>query len=512
MMFLSKLNEPGQCLGRRMKNTRQRCIMLLNPSVDAQQNAGQSLCGKVLGLPIYHLRSHRRSDRILDINSHRGTGFRQLRVVSGQNSHAALAGAFQEDRIVEINPIGLPKRQGCSGDGRRQVFHDQSPPQISEFCIRVILRHPVNGNEHAPQLHAVDATRDPHRVAGDVLLTSRHGRMVSERSVDQQIGVNRLHTTSYQPSASMSMSARSRWLGRFINSFRSRAASTGVLGKGFTKMPSLQRTSSTSCSGPNSSPHSAGMRNRRSDSIRVTTLDISGPSFGFLETEAIISDAPQSALSKLFMAARCLIVSRHPIASRSRSSWASRAGSRTGGGAALTAWRIFSARRRKVARSPAFTRKPTNVPADLRGLNQHSGWVHATLCSAGIESAMLLRMANSHSPPARRASLNVTFRRCANGWDCPGNQLTEPRRSLTSNPLPWIKRVSSSLAAPKSRSCPTATVWIASIFTISFRRTRFRKYVSFLECNGLPIGRQNNFSINFLMRRPVLGLPGVGNS
>ena len=70
--------------------------------------------------------------------------------------------------------------------------------------------------------------------------------------------VDRFHTNSYQPSASMSMSARSRWLGRFISSFRSRAACIGVLGKGFTRMPSSQRTSSTSCSGPNSSPHFRG--------------------------------------------------------------------------------------------------------------------------------------------------------------------------------------------------------------------------------------------------------------
>ncbi len=188
--FATKSDQPGQCLRRRMKTTSQFCIMLLNPTMNAQQDTGQSLCRKVLIFPVCHLRSHRRSDRIFDIDSHRGTGNRQLRVV------------------------------------------------------------------------------------------------------------DRFHAASYQPSASMSMSARSRWLGRFIASFRSRAACTGVFGKGFTQMPSSQRTSSTSCSGPNSSPHSAGMRNRRPDSIRVTTLDISGPSLGLLTIEVIIPDEHRATLSQ----------------------------------------------------------------------------------------------------------------------------------------------------------------------------------------------------------------------
>ncbi len=68
-------------------------IMLLNPAMNAQQDAGQSLRGKVLIFPIRHLRSHRRTDRILDIDSHRGTGNRQLRVIGGQNGYAALAGS-----------------------------------------------------------------------------------------------------------------------------------------------------------------------------------------------------------------------------------------------------------------------------------------------------------------------------------------------------------------------------------------------------------------------------------
>ena len=156
-----KSDEAGQCLRRRMKSTSQGCIMLLNPSMNAQQNAGQSLCGKVLIFPICHLRSHRRSNRILDIDSHRGTGNRQLRVVGGQNGHAALAAAFEEHRIIEINPVGLPKRQSHRCDGCGQVFHDQSPAQISEFRIRVTLRHTVNGNEHAPQFNEVDDTGDP---------------------------------------------------------------------------------------------------------------------------------------------------------------------------------------------------------------------------------------------------------------------------------------------------------------------------------------------------------------
>ena len=38
-----------------MKNTSQCCIMLLNPTMNTQQDAGQSLCGKVLIFPICHL-------------------------------------------------------------------------------------------------------------------------------------------------------------------------------------------------------------------------------------------------------------------------------------------------------------------------------------------------------------------------------------------------------------------------------------------------------------------------
>ena len=76
----------------------------------------------------------------------------------------------------------------------------------------------------------------------------------------------------------------------------------------------------------------------------------------------------------------------------------------------------------------------TNVPADFRGLNQHSGWVQATPWRAGVASATLFRIAKSNSPPARRASLNITLRRWDSGWDRPGNQLAEPRRSLRSNP------------------------------------------------------------------------------
>jgi hypothetical protein len=163
------------------------------------------------------------------------------------------------------------------------------------------------------------------------------------------------------------------------------------------------------------------------------------------------------------MPSRCFSPNHHWIASRSRSSWASRSASRPGRGAVLTAWTIFSARRRKVGRSPASSRKPTNVPAAFRGLNQHSDCVQAIRWSAGTESASVFRTAKSRSPPASRASLNATLRRTASGWGRPGNQLTEPRRSLISNPFGCINRLSSSRAALNCRSCPTATVWIASI-------------------------------------------------
>src|SRR5271170_820825 len=108
--------------------------------------------------------------------------------------------------------------------------------KVSEFGGRVALRHTVDGNEHAPQLDEVDDAGNPIRIARDVLLTSRHGRVVREGSIHEQIGIDRFQAVSYQPSVSMSTSAKSRWLGRFISSLRSRATCIGVLGNGFTKM------------------------------------------------------------------------------------------------------------------------------------------------------------------------------------------------------------------------------------------------------------------------------------
>jgi hypothetical protein len=101
-------NETGQCLRRRMKATGQRSIMLLDPAMNAQQDAGQSFCGKVLIFPVRHSRAHRLGNRILDLDSHRGTGKRQLRIVGGQNGHASQPTAFEQHPVIEINPAGLP--------------------------------------------------------------------------------------------------------------------------------------------------------------------------------------------------------------------------------------------------------------------------------------------------------------------------------------------------------------------------------------------------------------------
>ena len=79
---------------------------------------------------------------------------------------------------------------------------------------------------YPPQLDKIDDAGQPPRMAGDVLLAGGHSRMVGKRGIDQQIRVDRFHAASYQPRSSISKSARSSCVGRFIASFFSRAACT----------------------------------------------------------------------------------------------------------------------------------------------------------------------------------------------------------------------------------------------------------------------------------------------
>ena len=173
-------NEVRERLRRRMKIASQCWIMLLDPSVNCAAARGVGPWREGFGLPKISFAAQCRRNRILNGYSHRCAGNRQSRVIGGQSDHTALPGAFEEHRVIEINPVEVPERQSRRSDDRGQVFHDERLVKISELRICVTFRDSVNRNEYPLQLDQVDDTGEPDRVARDVHLTGRHGRMVGE--------------------------------------------------------------------------------------------------------------------------------------------------------------------------------------------------------------------------------------------------------------------------------------------------------------------------------------------
>ncbi len=231
------------------------------------------------------------------------TGTLRVRGVFRNKDEALSPGLFARIRV----PIGQAHRALLVTDRAIETDQGQKVLYVVNEKNEVVARPVRLGALHHGLREIAEGLNAGERVIVNGLQQVRPGVEVEPKLVDmpnsgwkssgrpQKVTRSSTAPTAgaipYQPSASISTSARSRNLGRFICSFRSRAACIGVLGEGFIRMPSLHRTSSTSCSGPNSSPHSAGMRNRRSDSIRVITLDISGPSRGFLAIEVIIAES-----------------------------------------------------------------------------------------------------------------------------------------------------------------------------------------------------------------------------